>query len=140
MTYLKKNLNNDSLTSEYINLFYDYLNFYKNTSTPSTDSGVSIDSTSILQIAKICNQLNKEHLQSERLIVFMQLLELIDADDKVAEKEEEFLSLVALNFNLNQEDVKYLKSFILHADLREVSKNRLLLIDNKQTEWPEATP
>lgn len=135
--YLKKNLNNDSLTSEYSNLFYDYLNFYKNTSTPTKGSEVSIDSTSILQIAKICNQLNKELLQSERLIVFMQLMELINADEKVAEKEEEFAALVALNFNLNQVDVKHLKSFIIHSDLREVSKSSLLIIDNKQTEWPE---
>ncbi len=135
--YLQKNFNNDSLTAEYINLFYDYLNFYKNTATPAKDSEVSIDSTSILQIAKICNQLNKELLQTERVIVFMQLMELINADEKVAEKEEEFASLVALNFNLNQEDVRNLKSFIIHSDFREVSKNSLLLIDNKQTEWPE---
>lgn len=134
--YLQKNLNNDSLTAEYINLFYDYLNFYKNTST-ATKSGLNIDSTSILQIAKICNQLNKELFQSERLIVFMQLMELINADEKVAEKEEEFASLVALNFNLNQQDVKHLKSFIIHSDFREVGKSSMLFIDNKQTEWPE---
>lgn len=135
--YLQKNFNNDSLTAEYINLFYDYLNFYKNTSGPSKEGEVSIDSTSILQIAKICNQLNKELLQSERVIVFMQLMELINADEKVAEKEEEFASLVALNFNLNQEDVKNLKSFIIHPDFKEVDKGSLLYIDNKQTEWPE---
>lgn len=136
--YLQKNLNNDSLTAEYINLFYDYLNFYKNTTTTTSSEGeLSIDSTSILQIAKICNQLNKELLRSERLIVFMQLMELINADEKVAEKEEEFASLVALNFNLDQEDVKNLKSFILHADLKDVDKGSLLIIDNKQTEWPE---
>ncbi|MEP1093915.1 MAG: ATP-binding cassette domain-containing protein [Cyclobacteriaceae bacterium] len=135
--YLQKNFNNDSLTAEYINLFYDYLNFYKNTASPSKDSEVNIDSTSILQIAKICNQLNKELLQSERLIVFMQLMELINADEKVAEKEEEFAALVALNFNLNQDDVKNLKSFIIHPDFKEVNQNSLLYIDNKQTEWPE---
>ena len=135
--YLRKNLNNESLTAEYINLFYDYLNFYKNTSTNVSDSEVNIDSTSILQIAKICNQLNKELLQSERLIVFMQLMELINADEQVVEKEEEFASLVALNFNLDQEDVKNLKSFIIHPDFKEVNKNNLLVIDNKQTEWPE---
>lgn len=135
--YLQKNFNNDSLTAEYINLFHDYLKFYKNTSAPAKESDVNIDSTSILQIAKICNQLNKELLQSERLIVFMQLMELINADEKVAEKEEEFASLVALNFNLNQEDVKNLKSFIIHSDFRKVDKHSLLYIDNKQTEWPE---
>ena len=135
--YLQKNLNNETLTAEYIKLFYDYLNFYKEQPTAKDNEGISIDSTSILQIAKICNQLNKELLRSERLIVFMQLMELIRADEKVTAKEEEFAALVALNFNLDQEDVVNLKNFILKPDDQEINKERVLIIDNKQTEWPE---
>lgn len=135
--YLQKNLNNETLTAEYIKLFYDYLNFYKDQPTAKDNEGISIDSTSILQIAKICNQLNKELLRSERLIVFMQLVELIRADEKVTAKEEEFAALVALNFNLDQEDVVNLKNFILKPDEKEINKDRILIIDNKQTEWPE---
>ena len=134
--YLQKNLNNETLTAEYIKLFYDYLNFYKDQPAPKDAEGVTIDSTSILQIAKICNQLNKELLRSERLIVFMQLMELIRADDKVTAKEEEFAALVALNFNLDQEDVVNLKNFILKPN-EEISKDKILILDNKQTEWPE---
>lgn len=135
--YLQKNLNNETLTAEYIKLFYDYLNFYKDQPAPKDSEGITIDSTSILQIAKICNQLNKELLRSERLIVFMQLMELIRADEKVTAKEEEFAALVALNFNLDQEDVLNLKSFILKPDDKEINKDKILIIDNKQTEWPE---
>ena len=135
--YLQKNLNNETLTAEYIKLFYDYLNFYKEQPTAKDNEGISIDSTSILQIAKICNQLNKELLRSERLIVFMQLMELIRADEKVTAKEEEFAALVALNFNLDQEDVVNLKNFILKPEEKDIDRNRILIIDNKQTEWPE---
>ncbi|SNS75469.1 ABC-type multidrug transport system, ATPase component [Ekhidna lutea] len=135
--YLQKNLNNETLTAEYIKLFYDYLNFYKDQPTAKDSEGISIDSTSILQIAKICNQLNKELLRSERLIVFMQLMELIRADEKVTDKEEEFAALVALNFNLDQEDVLNLKNFILKPDDKEINQEKILIIDNKQTEWPE---
>ena len=135
--YLHKNLNNDTLTAEYIKLFYDYLNFYKSQPTTTNDDGLAVDSTSILQIAKICNQLNKELLRSERLIVFMQLMELIRADQKITAKEEEFAALVALNFNLDQDDVTNLKNFILRPDTTELDKKRILVIDNKQTEWPE---
>lgn len=135
--YLHKNLNNETLTAEYIKLFYDYLNFYKEQPTAKDSEGITIDSTSILQIAKICNQLNKELLRSERLFVFMQLMELIRADEKVTTKEEEFAALVALNFNLDQEDVLNLKNFILKPDEREINKDKILIIDNKQTEWPE---
>lgn len=135
--YLQKNLNNETLTTEYIKLFYDYLNFYQTQPSTQDDSGMSIDSTSIIQIAKICNQLNKELLHSERLIVFMQLMELIRTDEKITAKEEEFAALVALNFNLDQDDVTNLKNFILKTDETEIDKKRILIIDNKQTEWPE---
>ena len=135
--YLQKNLNNNTLTEEYIKLFYDYLNFYKNQPTTHEAGGITVDSTSILQIAKICNQLNKELLLSERLIVFMQLMELIRADEKITSKEEEFAALVALNFNLDQNDVTNLKDFILRPDTTELDRKRILVIDNKQTEWPE---
>ncbi len=135
--YLKKSLNTETLTNEYIKLFYNYLNFYKSQPSTSDSDGMMVDSTSILQIAKICNQLNKELLRSERLIVFMQLMELIRADQKVTEKEEEFAALVALNFNLDQDDVTNLKNFILRPDTGELDKTRILIIDNKQTEWPE---
>lgn len=135
--FLQKSLNNETLTAEYIKLFYDYLNFYKEQPTAKDNEGITIDSTSILQIAKICNQLNKELVRSERLIVFMQLMELIRADEQVTAKEEEFAALVALNFNLDQEDVINLKNFILKPDEKEIDKNRILFIDNKQTEWPE---
>lgn len=135
--YLHKNLNNETLTAEYIKLFYDYLNFYQSQPTAQDDKGVSIDSTSIIQIAKICNQLNKELLHSERLIVFMQLMELIRADDQITAKEEEFAALVALNFNLDQDDVTNLKNFIIKPEESEIDKSKILIIDNKQTEWPE---
>ncbi|MEM6644339.1 MAG: ATP-binding cassette domain-containing protein [Bacteroidota bacterium] len=135
--YLQKNLNNDTLTEEYIKLFYDYLNFYNSQPVSSTEEGISIDSTSILQIAKICNQLNKELHRSERLIVFMQLMELIRADKKITEKEEEFAALVALNFNLDRDDVTNLKHFILRPESADLDKHRILIVDNKRTEWPE---
>jgi len=135
--YLNKELNNETLTTEYIKLFHDYLNFYRNQATFVSQNEVNIDSTSILQIAKICNQLNKELRISERMIVFLRLFELIVVDKKLSDKEEEFASLVALNFNLNQDDLKNLKTFILYPESEDIDKERLLVIDNKQTEWPE---
>mgnify|MGYP006298363299 FL=1 len=110
--YLKKNLNQE-LTNEYINLFHDYLSFYREANrNPVGDHELGIDSTSIIQIAKICNQINKELDSSERILVFIELLELIRADGKVSEKEGEFASLVAMNFNLNHKEVEDIKAFV----------------------------
>ncbi len=135
--YLKKTLN-QALTEEYLNLFYDYLSFYKEANlNPSGDHELGIDSTSIIQIAKICNQINRELVQAERITVFIELLELIRTDDKVSEKESEFASLVAMNFNLLQSEVEDIKAFIFEPNSQKISFDHGLIIDNKMTEWPE---
>ena len=135
--YLKKTLT-QKLTDDYLNLFYDYLSFYREANrNPSGDHELGIDSTSIIQIAKICNQINKELVQSERIIVFIELLELIRADDKVSVKEGEFASLVAMNFNLIHGEVEHIKAFIFEPDSEKIDFDKGLIIDNKMTEWPE---
>lgn len=135
--YLKRNLNQE-LTDEYLRLFHDYLSFYSTGDTSqSIADNIGIDSTSILQVAKICNQLNKELMYAERIVVFMQLLELINADHKVSEKEIEFISLVAMNFNLKKDEVSALISFITDPDKKDLEKENTLIINNKMTEWPE---
>ncbi len=135
--YLQKTLNQE-LTTEYLNLFYDYLSFYREANqNPSGDHELGIDSTSIIQIAKICNQINKELEQAERITVFIELLELIRTDEKVSDKEGEFASLVAMNFNLEQRDVEDIKAFIFDPDSGKIAYERGLIIDNKMTEWPE---
>lgn len=135
--YLKKTLNQE-LTADYLNLFYDYLSFYREANrNPSGDHELGIDSTSIIQIAKICNQINKELRQSERIVVFIELLELIRADGKVSDKEGEFASLVAMNFNLMHKEVEHIKAFIFEPESNKIDFDRGLVIDSKMTEWPE---
>ncbi|MFT6882834.1 MAG: ABC-type multidrug transport system ATPase subunit [Marinoscillum sp.] len=134
--YLSKILNQE-LTDEYLRLYYDYLSFYREVNATNEDEILEIDSASILQVAKICTQLNKELQTRERIIVLMQLLELINTDEKVIPREEEFISLVAMNFNLNTNDVISVRSFIMDPELEEMDKTKGMIINNKITEWPE---
>lgn len=134
--YLSKLLNQE-LTNEYLRLFYDYLSFYREVNAEASDHILEIDSSSILQVAKICNQLNKELQSRERIIVFMQLLELINTDEKVIPRENEFISLVAMNFNLNAAEADSLKSFIIDPNGKGIDQDKAMVIDNKMTEWPE---
>ena len=132
--FLKKTLKNEKLINKYILKFKKHLKFYKN--QPSfksiSDSNEEIDSTSMIQIAEICNQLNDDLLLPERLVVFIQLMELIHSDKKVTPKEEEFASLVALNFNLPHEDVINLKNFVLHTDENRKNEKKLIIASSIQ--------
>ncbi|MFY0605430.1 MAG: ATP-binding cassette domain-containing protein [Cyclobacteriaceae bacterium] len=134
--YLNKLLNQE-LTNEYLKLYYDYLSFYQEVNAANEEEILEFDSSSLLQIAKICNQLNKELQVRERIIVFMQLLELIHTDEQVVQREDEFISLVAMNFNLDTNDVKAVRSFIMDPEYKDIPKDKGMIIDNKMTEWPE---
>lgn len=136
--YLTRSLNNQELTQAYLDLYYDYLSFHRNQPHPyDEETALATDVESILQVTKICNQLNQELLQHERIIVFLQLLELIQADLKVTDREEQFLMLVAMNFSIPTKEINDIKAFVLQKDGKGIDKHKALIIDNRMTEWPE---
>ncbi|SMD33024.1 ABC-type multidrug transport system, ATPase component [Reichenbachiella faecimaris] len=133
--YLQAQLNHE-LAEQYLNLYQDYVEFYRREAS-SSEEELENETKNIIQVTKICQQLNKELLQHERVIVFIQLVELINTDNKVSEKENDFMQLVALNFNLPKQEIGDITSFILDPQIKELSKPNGMIIDNKVTEWPE---
>ncbi|UXP32475.1 ATP-binding cassette domain-containing protein [Reichenbachiella agarivorans] len=133
--YLDKQLNHE-LSEQYLNLFQDYVEFYRREAASATPE-IENETKNIIQVTKICQQLNKELLQHERVLVFIQLVELINTDKKVSTRENDFMQLVALNFNLSKIETDDICSFILDVDIKNVHKGNAMVIDNKVTEWPK---
>ncbi|PIB34558.1 hypothetical protein BFP72_03600 [Reichenbachiella sp. 5M10] len=133
--YLEKQLNHE-LSEQYLNLFQDYVEFYRREASSATPE-IENETKNIIQVTKICQQLNKELLQHERVLVFIELVELINTDKKVSTRENDFMQLVALNFNLPKREIDDICSFILDEDIKNVHKGNGMIIDNKVTEWPK---
>jgi len=135
--YLDKRLNQE-LSERYLNLYQNYVDFYRRESKSASEEKVmELETKNIIQVTKICSQLNSELVRYERTILFIQLIELINTDKKVSEKERDFIMLVALNFNISNQENENIRSFILDPGLKHVAKDAALIIDNKMTEWPE---
>jgi ABC transport system ATP-binding/permease protein len=136
--YLNRSLNNEELTQAYLDLYNNYLSFHRSQPRSGDEEALlATDVESILQVTKICNQLNQELLQHERIIVFLQLLELIFADGKVTDREEQFLMLVGMNFSIPSKEVNDIKAFVLNKDGKGMDTQRGLVIDNRATEWSD---
>ncbi|MCV9387062.1 ATP-binding cassette domain-containing protein [Reichenbachiella ulvae] len=133
--YLEEQLNQE-LSEQYLNLFQDYVEFYRREASSATPE-IENETKNIIQVTKICQQLNKELLQHERVLVFIELVELINTDKKVSTRENDFMQLVALNFNLPKQETDDICSFILDQDIKNVHKGNGMIIDNKVTEWPK---
>lgn len=134
--YLKRQLSQE-LEGKYLKLYQDYVDFYRRESSGvSVEKVMELETKNIIQVTKICSQLNDELQRHERIILFIQLIELINTDEKVSDKENDFIQLVALNFTISNEAIVNIKSFILDDEIKEISKDSVLIIDNRQTEWP----
>lgn len=135
--YLQKLLNQE-LASKYLKLYQDYVDFYRRESRGVSDEKVmELDTKNIIQVTKICGQLNSELVRYDRVILFIQLIELINTDNKVSDKENDFIQLVALNFNIAKEETRNIRSFILDPNISDISPEAVLIVDNRMTEWPD---
>ena len=118
--------------NKYLNLFEKYIQTYnvevagiKIYADGKKDQGVYSDT-----IVEICEQINKELLQREKFIVFLRLVEFINEDEVMTEKELDFVKAVAFKFNISDESLNNTKAFIHNPLSGEIDKENMLIIDN----------
>jgi ABC transport system ATP-binding/permease protein len=128
---LKQQLN-PRLVPDYLNLFDNYLDFF-NRDTPVT----TVDSEkgrSILAsyVEKVCLQLRKGLAKTERIHVFIKLLEYVNEDSKVTSLEEHIIDSLASCFSIENNELQNLKYFVFHTDCHEIEPDKLLTIESKR--------
>jgi ABC-type multidrug transport system ATPase subunit len=116
---------------EYIDLYNNYLDFFKRDTpigTFDTNEGKELLSSFV---EKVCSQLRKGLPQNERIVVFVKLLEYVNSDGKVTQLEMEIIDNIANCFSIDKTEAKNLKHFVLHSDCEEIEPNKLLIIESK---------
>lgn len=81
-------------------------------------------------VVEICEQINKELIQREKFIVFLRLVEFINEDEVMTDKELDFVKTVANSFNISTEAHNNTKAFILNPLAGEIEKENMLIVDN----------
>ena len=81
-------------------------------------------------VVEICEQINKELIQREKFIVFLRLVEFINEDEVMTDKELDFVKTVANSFNISTEAHNNTKAFILDPLAGEIKKENMLIVDN----------
>jgi ABC-type multidrug transport system ATPase subunit len=134
--YLERFLNQE-LIDEYLKLFDNYFEFYNRELRNNTDTPIESYSLISFQITNVCRQIKKGLLRYERLVVFVQLLEFIYADNEITDRELKFIHTVGESFNINDSEIANIKGLVFDGAPDKIEKNNVLLIDNQRTEWAE---
>lgn len=129
--FLSKHLNNEQV-AKYLAMFDEYLRLYY----PEVISKDSIrdrkrTSLTAMRILAICEKINEELEQKQKIYVLAQLMDFISFSAEITGKELEFLETVATAFNIHQSEYNDILGFILEPRQVSIREERLLIIDSR---------
>ncbi len=92
-------------------------------------SGRKRTSLNSVKVLRICTEVNQELNQRQKFIVLLHLLEFIHADGEVTLQEDEFVSIVADTFNIEQPDFARCRAFVCAEAEERLDAEQMLYIN-----------
>ena len=128
--FLARQLNNE-MVEKYMEMFDEYFLQY---ASQKVDRGSVKDmkrtSLTAVKILGICEKINEELQQKQKLYVLVQLMDFILFGAEITDNEQEFLETVSIAFNIPQTEFRNIRSFILKDVSGIPEKKRVMIIDN----------
>jgi ABC transport system ATP-binding/permease protein len=129
-SFLERQLNQE-LVKDYLAIFDFYYAKHQTLQGEKGNKRIGADSVKVL---RICNDINKELAQKQKVIVLVQLFEFVKSDsNEITEQEFAFITAVAESFYIPKEEHDLIREFTLNAFDNVPKSRHMLVIDNKKT-------
>jgi len=83
------------------------------------------------KVARICKKINEEFTYPQKIILALQLIELILADGEIADEETEILDYVSEKIKLPAEIIAYIQAFAVAKNIEEFESDKFLIVAEK---------
>jgi ABC-type multidrug transport system ATPase subunit len=137
-SYLKLQLSQTQV-EEYLAVFDQYIEIHQG-GVNKQDGARERKRTSSnsVKVLRICQQINEELQQDQKILVVLQLLEFISYGEEISEKELDFVKTVSDVFNIPEEEYFNSHTFILDGSLEKIpfKENVLILDSNESAPFP----
>ncbi len=132
-SFLSRQLNSE-LTEKYMGIFENYLlHYHQHTLDRESLKQRKRTSLTAVRILSICEQINEELEQKQKIYVIMQMVEYISYGIEIRDTELEFLQTVAFAFNLDEEEYQDILNFVF-SSLKKIPRKELVLVINSALE------
>lgn len=130
-TFLARHLNNE-LATRYMSKFEEYLTTYnaENIERDSLKDRKRI-SLNAVKILAICQKINEELHQKQKIYVLVQLMDFISLGEEITENELDFLVTVADSFFVPAHEYNDIRDFIMNNPENLVDSKKVIIIDNR---------
>ncbi len=135
-SYLKLQLSLDQVTT-YLELFDEFIATHHGDVTQSDGTKVrKRTSSNSVKVLRICQQINEELHQDQKILVLLQLLEFISYGEEITEKDLDFVKTTSDIFNIPEEEYFNSHAFILEASLEKIPYKENVLVLDSYTDAP----
>src|SRR5690606_27258064 len=108
-SFLKQQLSRE-LLNEYLIVYDNYFNEQnKKREGLKARKRTSLNSVKVL---KICNEINKELTQKQKIFVLVRLIEFVYQSQEIDDQANEFVETVSESFNIEEEEYRNIYNFI----------------------------
>ncbi len=122
------------LVDKYLKVFDEYLALYhQDRITKGSLRDKKRTSLTAVRILGICQKINEELEQKQKIYVLIQLIEYIAYGIEIREKELDFLNTVASAFNIHEEEYENILRFVAYSREEIPQKSRVLVINSEDT-------
>ncbi len=131
-TFLSRHLNNE-LVSTYMRRFEEYLTTY-NAENIERDSIKDRKRLSLnaVKILAICQKINEELQQKQKIYVLVQLMDFISLGEEITDNELDFLLTVADSFFVPPTEYRDIKSFVMNNYRDAIDSKKVIVINNRK--------
>lgn len=131
-SFLTQQLNSE-LAEKYMVIFEEYLLlFHKDDYYQDSIKKQKRRTLAANKITSICEKINEELQQTQKIFLLIQLIEFIALGELVSEKEMAFLSKVATSFNISKQEYNNIFSFIVGTVHDIPEKDKVLVVNNTE--------
>ncbi|MBN2861805.1 MAG: ATP-binding cassette domain-containing protein, partial [Bacteroidales bacterium] len=131
-SFLSRHLNNE-LAARYLKMFEENLEIFNSQNiVKGSIKEMKRLSLNAIRILAICEKINNELQQKQKVYVMVQLLDFIASGQEITENKLDFIQTVASAFYIPDEEYNNIKSFILGTLYDIPEKDKILIIDNSE--------
>ena len=128
--FLRQQLNQE-LAEQYLLIFDEFLTSHHQVKQRK-DGSAKRTSLNSVKVLKICDQINNELTQVQKIVVLVRLIEFINSNETINEQEEEFVKTVQESFNIGGEEFDTMMNFVREKDSSLLDATTTLIIDGER--------
>jgi ABC-type multidrug transport system ATPase subunit len=132
-SYLRLQLSSIQV-NEYLTLFDTFISTYHGSTVNKDGEKVrKRTSSNSVKVLRICQQVNEELQQDQKILVLLQLLEFVSYGEDITEKELDFIKTVSDIFNIPEDEYFNCYAFTLESSIDKIPhKENILILDSEE--------